>query len=229
MIEAIVFDLDHTLFDRYETLRKIVPFFKDGFEIADGISEDFIWEQICWADKQFVHRGWTEIFSHLCDCGIFAVEPTFEEYVAYVVSLFRRFAVIFPFTEDVLRAIKAQGFKTGLITNGNHETQTAKIDLLGIRKYFDSIIISGDTPYQKPQAEVFMLMADSLQIDTSRMMYVGDHPKFDVDGSRKAGCVPVWVKTTGTWIYPEIEKPKIQIDTVNELPAITAEINTIKV
>ena len=224
MIKAVVFDLDHTLFDRYETLRSVVPQFKYGFKIAEGITDEYIYDQISWADKQYVHRGWTEIFAHLCNCGIFAEKPTYEEYVEYLVSLFKKTAVIYPFTVSVLTEIREQGFKVGLITNGIHSTQSAKIDVLGIRDYFDSIIISGDTPYSKPEAGVFRLMADNLQVDVTEMIYVGDHPKFDVDGSRKAGCTPVWVRTTGTWVFPEIEKPLLQIDSVEELPSITKRI-----
>ncbi len=58
MIKAVVFDLDHTLFDRYETLRLVVPRFKDYFKINDGITDEYIYEKICWADKQYVHLGW---------------------------------------------------------------------------------------------------------------------------------------------------------------------------
>ena len=71
------------------------------------------------------------------------------------------------------------------------------------------------------------MMTDYLGINPDEMMFIGDHPKFDVDGSRKAGCIPVWVKTTGTWIFPEIEKPEFQVETVEEIPDIIRRINKI--
>ena len=116
------------------------------------------------------------------------------------------------------------GYKTGIITNSKSITQNAKIDMLEFREYFDEIIISGDTPYEKPQPEIFQLMAEKLGVKTSEMMYVGDNPLNDVEGSRKAGCVPVWVKTTGTWIYPEIEKCELQVETIAEIPEILKNI-----
>lgn len=221
MIKAIVFDLDHTLFDRYATMKLVVPSFKDGFCLNPGITDRFIYDELSYADKQYVHKGWENIYKHLCEKGIFKVEPGYDEYVKYVISQFRKYAVIYPFTKSVLSEIRSQGFKIGLITNGDHQTQTSKLQMLGIGEFFDEIIISGDTLYQKPQVEIFKLMAQRLGIETAEMMYVGDHPKFDVDGSRNAGCVPVWVRTTGTWIFPEIEKPKLQVDSVEYLPAIT--------
>ena len=104
------------------------------------------------------------------------------------------------------------------------QIQEKKIEMLGLAPYFDEIIISGATPYAKPQIEIFQLMADKLGILTNEMMFVGDHPHFDVEGSKNAGCIPVWVKTTGTWIFPELQKPEIQVETVAELPEILLNI-----
>ena len=97
--------------------------------------------------------------------------------------------------------------------------------MLELTDLFDEIIVSGDTPYQKPDERIFLMMAEKMGVEPSEMMYVGDHPLNDVEGSRKAGCVSVWVKTTGTWIFPEIEKPTLQIETVEELPLLLDEIN----
>ena len=57
------------------------------------------------------------------------------------------------------------------------------------------------------------------------MVYVGDHPLNDIDGARKAGCVPVWVKTTGVW-DDEIATAPYEVDTVADIPALLAEIQT---
>ena len=97
--------------------------------------------------------------------------------------------------------------------------------MLGLRDAFDEIIVSGETPYEKPQKEIFLLMAEKLNIKPEEMLYIGDHPVNDVDGARKAGCIPVWVRTTGTWIFPEIEKPELQVESVKEIPLILKKIN----
>lgn len=217
MIKSVVFDLDHTLFDRYETLRLVVPMFRERFKINPNITDEYFWEELSWADKNYVHRGWKEIYAHLIECNIFAEAPAFEEYEAYMISCFKRVAVKYPFTIPTLKKIREMGYKTGLITNSDTHVQERKLEMLDLYPYLDEIVISGATPYRKPQKEIFQLMADKLGILTSEMMFVGDHPAFDVDGSRNAGCIPVWVKTTGTWIFPEIEKPELQVETVADL------------
>ena len=227
MIKAVVFDLDHTLFDRYETLKRIVPFFRERFKISEGITDDFIYENLSWADKNYVHIGWTKIFAHLCNQGIFAEIPEYQEYEDFVISKFKEIAVKYSFAIPTINELKSMGLKIGLITNSESEVQNRKLKMLDLTDVFDYVIISGDTPYRKPQKEIFLTMTDYLGITPDEMMFIGDHPKFDVDGSRKAGCIPVWVKTTGTWIFPEIEKPELQVETVAEVPDIVRKINNI--
>ena len=225
MIKAAVFDLDHTLFDRYETLKLVVKKFKNNFKLAKGVTDEYIAEEIIWADKHYVHRGWQEIYAHLCEKGIFEEAPTFEEYTEKVLFCFKGVAVKFSFSIPTLEAIRAKGIKTGLITNGSRAVQTKKLEMLELFPLFDEIIISGDYDFAKPDERIFHLMAENLDINPGEMMYIGDHPKFDVDGSRNAGCVPVWVKTTGTWIFPEIEKCELQVETVAEIPAVIDKLN----
>lgn len=220
MIKAAVFDLDHTLFDRYETLKLVAKKFRECFRIAEGVTDEYITQEYIFADKNFVHKGWEGVHKYLCEKGIFAEEPGFEEYTEKVIGCFKGIAVKYPFAIPTLRAVKEKGLKVGLITNGQRDVQSKKLEMLGLEDCFDEIIISGDYDFAKPDERIFRLMAERLGIETSEMLYIGDHPRLDVDGSRRAGCIPVWVKTTGTWIFPEIEKCELQVETVEELPAI---------
>lgn len=225
MIKAVVFDLDHTLFDRYATIKKLVPQLRKHFDLGDGITDEYFIQELSYADKHFVHKGWEGIYNHLVSKGIFKTLPGFEEYTEIVLRHFRHIAEKYDFAEPTLKKIKSKGYKIGLITNGSHELQYKKLGMLELTDLFDEIIVSGDTPYQKPDERIFLMMAEKMGVEPSEMMYVGDHPLNDVEGSRKAGCVSVWVKTTGTWIFPEIEKPTLQIETVEELPLLLDEIN----
>lgn len=225
MIKAAVFDLDHTLFDRYATIRKLVPELREHFDLNDGVTDEFFAEELCYGDKHNVHKGWKGIHKHLVSKGIFRTVPEFSEYTRIVLEHFRNIAVKYDFAEEVLRELKKSGYKVALITNGDAPLQYKKLQMLGLRDAFDEIIVSGETPYEKPQKEIFLLMAEKLNIKPEEMLYIGDHPVNDVDGARKAGCIPVWVRTTGTWIFPEIEKPELQVESVKEIPLILKKIN----
>ena len=225
MIKAAVFDLDHTLFDRYGTIKAITPDIIKGFDIADGVTAEIFAEALTFADKQFVHKGWQKIHEYLVNKNIFKVAPTYDEYAANVLKCFKTTTVKYDFAIPVLKEIKNMGIKTALITNGTPELQYFKIKSLDMEDCFDEVIVSGETPYEKPDERIFQLMAEKLGIKTEEMLYIGDHPLNDINGSRNAGCIPVWVKTTGTWIFPEVEKPELQVETVEEIPQLIKSIN----
>ena len=225
MIKAAVFDLDHTLFDRYGTIKAITPDIIKGFDIADGVTAEIFAEELTFADKQFVHKGWQKIHEYFVNKNIFKVAPTYDEYARNVLKCFKTTTVKYDFAIPVLKEIKNMGIKTALITNGTPELQYFKIKSLDMEDCFDEVIVSGETPYEKPDERIFQLMAEKLGIKTEEMLYIGDHPVNDIDGSRNAGCVPVWVKTTGTWIFPEVEKPELQVETVEEIPQLIKSIN----
>lgn len=224
MIRGIVFDLDHTLFDRYATLDAIAPYFCSYFDVAPGMTaERFapIWRE---ADKSFVHLGWGKLLEELTKQGVFRTPPTLEVYAAFLLGMFRRISVPFDCTQSLLRGLRESGYKLGLITNGSGETQRAKLRNLGIEDSFDQVVITGEFGEHKPSPAPFSATARWLGAEPRELLYVGDNPLNDVDASRKAGYVPVWVRTTGTWVYPQIEKPELQIDHIRELPALLANL-----
>ncbi len=225
MIKAAVFDLDHTLFDRYGTIKAISPDIIKGFDMADGVTAEIFAEELTFADKQFVHKGWQKIHEYLVNKNMFRVAPTYDEYAKNVLKCFKTTTVKYDFAIPVLNEVKNMGVKTALITNGTPELQYFKIKSLDMEGCFDEVIVSGETPYEKPDVRIFQLMAEKLGIKTNEMLYIGDHPLNDIDGSRKAGCIPVWVKTTGTWVFPEVEKTELQVETVKEIPGLIKRLN----
>ncbi len=225
MIKAAVFDLDHTLFDRYGTIKILVPQLRKHFDLGDGITDEFFIQELSYADKHFVHKGWMGIYNHLVEKGVFKTLPGFDQYTEIVLRHFRHIAVKYDFAEPTLKKIKTMGCKVGLITNGTEELQYKKLSMLGLTDCFDEIIVSGQTQFEKPDKRIFLMMAEKMGMKPDEMLYIGDHPLNDIDGSRNSGFVPVWVKTTGTWIFPEIPKPELQVETVEEIPDLIDKIN----
>ena len=220
MIKAIIFDLDHTLYDRYKTHEQIVDKYFYETMFKPDIDPEFAKKEWIFADKNFIHFGWGKVLEYLKGKGIVKDGVTEENVVFdYILPLFTKEAVPFDFVIPTLSELR-RDYKIGLITNGEHELQAKKIEMLGIRDLFDEIIISDDYGVRKPDIRLYEIMSKTLGIAPCEMLYVGDHPKNDVDASRKAGYIPVWVKTTGTWVYSDIEKPELQIETVAELPGL---------
>lgn len=218
MLKGVVFDLDHTLFDRYGTLKKTVPFFFERFRMSDSVTQEKFYETLCFADKNFTHLGWDKVLSYLTSEGVFEEVPTLKEYSEFLLGQFGMIAVPFPFTVSMLRQIRRMGLKTGIITNGNVELQSKKIRLLSLENEVDEILITGSINVHKPSKEPFLVMAQRLSLEPSELLYVGDNPLNDVEGSRNAGYTPVFVNTMGTWLFPEVERAELQVETVEEIP-----------
>ena len=124
------------------------------------------------------------------------------------------YGVPYPETMDTLEELHRMGLKVALITNGNPVLQRQKISHFGFDTVCDAIAIGG-----KPEKRVFLDMAETLGAKPGELLYVGDHPLNDIQGSRDAGYVPVWIRTM-PWDYPEVERAPWEIGNVSELPCL---------
>ncbi len=199
MIRAVIFDLDHTLFDRHGTLRSLVQALRREFPVNENISDEQIGDYWCYADDNFVYYGWENIWGYLKDKGVFTGEVTFDAYRSFIYKYFAVTAVPFPETKPMLKRLREMGYKTGLITNGDHSLQYSKIKMLSLSGYFDEIIVTGDYDIHKPDKEIFDIMRNKFVFKPEEMVYVGDNPLNDIKGARGAGWKTVWMNSTGFW------------------------------
>ena len=62
MLKAIFFDLDHTLYDRFETMKKILPV--AYIRLRDLLAENLPYEKfrdvMIEADRDYNYSGWTK-------------------------------------------------------------------------------------------------------------------------------------------------------------------------
>lgn len=216
MIKAVIFDLDHTLFDRHGTLKSLVPALRKEFSVNENMSDEEVGDLWCYADDNFVYFGWENIWGYLKEKGVFVTAPSFEDYRSFIYKYFAVTAVPFPETVPMLEKLHSLGLKTGLITNGFHALQYAKIDILGLRSCFDEIIVTGDYGIHKPDKEIFDIMREKFVFSPEEMVYVGDNPVNDIKGARDAGWKTVWMKSTGYWDV-KIKRADREVSTVAEV------------
>lgn len=226
-IKGAVFDLDHTLFDRYATLTEVMKEFVVHFDISKDYDLKSATELIVYADKNFNNFGWKNVLNYMTVKGLFNTVPSLTEYSDFIFNEFKKTAVEYPFSKPVLSTLRERGYKVALITNGGYEVQNRKLELLGLHDYFDEIIISREFGVDKPAPEPFIEMAKRLDAEPEELLYIGDNPLNDVEGSRNAGYIPVWVKTTGIWGFDDIEKPEYCVETVAEIPELIEKIKNL--
>lgn len=226
LIKAVIFDLDHTLFDRYKTLRAIVKPMREILPINPTLSDDGVGDIMINADKMYIYYSWDRVREHIVnETKLFTEKIDGHEYSNAVFKCFEDVAVPFTFTLPMLKELKKDGYLLGLITNGLPGLQEKKLQMLGLDGIFDRVLVTGQYGCPKPSLKPFQMMAEWLNLDPLEMMYVGDNPVNDIEPSRAAGYVPVYVNTVGKWPRPDIKECELQVETVAEIPEVVRRYN----
>ena len=89
--------------------------------------------------------------------------------------------------------------KLAILTAGESKHQWNKVDMLGLDRWFDrsSVIVTGDTPYTKPDVELFRMMEERLGLSPSDLWMIGDNYDKDIAGAIKAGWHTLWINRRG--------------------------------
>lgn len=98
------------------------------------------------------------------------------------------------------------GVRLGIITNGEPDFQTAKLERLGLTRRFAHVVASGAVGVTKPDPEIFRIAVDRFATEhpVSAAAYVGDRLATDAIGAARAGLLGVWVNRFGT--VPDAEE-----------------------
>ncbi|TCM99470.1 2-haloacid dehalogenase [Paenibacillus sp. BK033] len=100
--------------------------------------------------------------------------------------------------------------RLAIITNGIREVQLSRFSKAGVDRYFEHIIVSEDTGFQKPHIGIFDYAFKKLGItDPSRVLIVGDSLTSDIQGGLNSGMDTCWYnphnKTNTTPVKPKFE------------------------
>ena len=217
VIDAVLFDLDGTLFDRDATVAGILDWQVGEFAAAIGPerSADFV-RRVTTLDDHG-HRDKREVYD------IVAAEFGLDALVRD--QLVRSFWAEYPRhcqpgagVAATLLALRQRGKRLGIITNGTASVQNAAIDALGIRGAMDVILISETEGLRKPDPELFHRATGRVGVPSDRCCFVGDHPTVDVAGAIAAGLQAFW-KRTSYW------SPSAPVPTVEVIPDLLGFIS----
>ncbi|WP_256295890.1 HAD family hydrolase [Haloarchaeobius salinus] len=199
-IDAVLFDLDDTL-TTYE---------QDGGEILPEAFDRAGVEPFCtYADLEAVaseqafppdrtHTDfWTSAFERAADRNGGDPRDARALYEAFGAVLARDRVEFRPGAETALRVARAD-YRIGLVTNGERELQTAKLENLGIADAFESEVYVDEVSEPKPATEPFETALTALGVDPDRALHVGDSFHHDVRGAARAGLQVAWCPTDGT-------------------------------
>ena len=117
----------------------------------------------------------------------------------------------------VVRALKEMGYKVGMICNTGSTpgvTQRVFLDRMGLLPFFDTLTFSDEERLSKPSTEIFHRTLDRLMSSSAESVHVGDHPRNDVEGAKRAGLRAIWLRRDGAR-EPDVA-PDATIETLEE-------------
>jgi len=74
----------------------------------------------------------------------------------------------------------------------------------------------------KPDPLIFQHLVKCFRVRPEEILYVGDHPHYDVAGSIDAGYQAVWVNRDGQSWPDDLPAPQHQVSDLHQLEALLA-------
>jgi putative hydrolase of the HAD superfamily len=182
LLKAIAFDLDNTLYNQDDFELFALKEVAEKISRLYGKSSDEYFYQL----RELYFSG---VRSRTFDIMMQSVHgklpDDWEEAMQKVILPTYRASTpnlkLFPEARILLDTLKKKECRIALITNGNELIQNKKIDLLGIRDYFDKIYISDSysPPARKPDLRMFKDFLEDFSISGLEAAYFGDNEESD--------------------------------------------------
>ncbi len=118
------------------------------------------------------------------------------------------------FYDDVLPCLQRlkQRFRLGSITNGN-----ASVEHVGLGHLIENSVSAADVQVAKPDPLIYQHFAERFEAAPQQIVYVGDHPAYDVQGSHQAGYHAVWINREQISWPDHLPEPMHQVADLLEL------------
>jgi putative hydrolase of the HAD superfamily len=124
------------------------------------------------------------------------------------------------FYDDVLPCLQRlkQKFRLGSISNGN-----ASIEHVGLAHLIEHSVSASDVMVAKPDRLIYEHLAERFDASPEEIVYVGDHPTYDVAGALAAGYHAVWINRESITWPDHLPEPDHQVTDLHQLEILLDE------
>jgi 2-haloacid dehalogenase len=191
MSSIYVFDAYGTLFDVHSAIAR---FRDEAGPDADRMSE-------IWRSKQLEYTWTLTLTGHYVNFWTLT-ERALDYSLARVPSVDKALKPklldayfkldAFPDARAALRALKAKGHKTGILSNGSPNMLKGAVDAAGIAGDLDAVLSVDALKMFKPRPQVYRLVTDRFTCAPGDVMFVSSN-RWDVMAGVSAGFRALWV------------------------------------
>ncbi len=126
----------------------------------------------------------------------------------------------------VLRSLKGHSYRLALICNTGATpgmTQRVWLERVGLASFFETLTFSDEERLSKPAPRIFHATLERVGATPAQAVHVGDHPRNDVEGAKRAGLRAVWLRRKDE---PLAVPPDARVDSLDEVPEAIARLAT---
>ena len=213
-VKAVMFDLDNTLVVRRSTLERLAQYVTRFYFPEELQRHAQIQAQFCECFISGYDRR-RECFEQFCAQTGLSGKVDYDDFLEMWSFYYPYCTVREPSAKAVLE-LKRRGYDISILTNGPSVMQNAKIDVVGIRDWFPTIVVSGEIGVEKPDPRAFWIACEKTGFSPEETVYVGDYDRNDIAGARSAGMPTIWFGAYMQW-NDAIPRADAEIDSLWQL------------
>lgn len=200
-VQGVLFDLDDTLMDHAAASRAAVLEFVAGLPEWSLDEAGTLARWYALEDRHFARYMAGEItmqeqrrariggFLDLED----ATDDQLDTWFAGFLGSYRANWQPVPGGPELVARLLDEGYRVGILTNGQAAQQRAKLAAIGLTDPRLAICVSEELPAPKPSPLAFAAACEALGLAPHQVLMVGDSRVNDIDGARAAGLHAVHV------------------------------------
>ncbi len=210
MFQNYIFDLYGTLIDIHtdedstELWKKMALFYGYRGAIYTPFELRNKYKEFCEQEKtetekanpniKYVDINQTNVFRRLYE---FKKIKASEELAAFTANAFRCCSTdhirLYDGVEDFLKTLRKKGKKVFLLSNAQHDFTLPEIEMLGLEKYFDYMVISSDVACRKPDTHMYEILFDKFNLVKSETIMIGNDCISDIRSAYNFGIQSLYI------------------------------------
>jgi|ERR1700733_13162897 len=203
MLKAVLFDLDDTLFDHRHSSREALSVLQSEYLEIGGVNMD----ELEAANLEILNSIHVEVLAGtitpdqarekrfgiiLAKYGVVASSEKLRDLAVHYRSKYQLSRRAVPGAKELLHALRHRSLKTAIISNNLVEEQMDKLQHCELLNLLDSLTISEEAGFAKPDPRIFEIALDRLQCKPDESIMIGDSWENDILGARNAGISSIW-------------------------------------
>jgi putative hydrolase of the HAD superfamily len=129
----------------------------------------------------------------------------------------RKRLAAFPQTQEILAKLQTQ-YRLAVVSDAQSAYGLPELSAAGLAGFFDTVIISGDYGYRKPDARLFQAALSELQVRPEEAIFIGNDRFRDVLGARQVGMKTILFNPRGNAAGSPEPEPDYILYQYSDLP-----------